>query len=170
MAKIRNDILLAALSSTSGSGPVAGTNAAGRPMINIPLAAGEARAVAKARADSQTAAVTTDEGTAVKTDAAMQRPEFGVQSVDVFHSPEIREVDPSDWHGEVAQVIRIHAVKQPMVVIADGEGRVIEQDAATRAAGDLWTYTTIAPATDGPWLIVTTRALPEHLTEVRFGE
>jgi hypothetical protein len=169
MAKIRNDILLQALNHTTGEGPAAGFNPAGRPLLTIPLTVDEGGAVTRALAESQTAEVTTDEGTAVKTDAAMLRPEYGVQSVDLFHGAEIRKVDPGDWHGEVAQVIRIHAAGQPSVVIADGEGHVTEQGVGTGPDGDLWTYMTVSPATDGPWLIVTTRALPEHLTEVRFG-
>jgi hypothetical protein len=171
MARIRNDILLQALDSSAAHGPAAGVNAAGRPLVTVPLKADERGAVMRALAESQTAEVTTDEGTAVKTDAAMLRPEFIATHVELFHGTEIGKVDAGDWHGEAGQVIRIHAADatQPTVVIADGEGLVIEQGKATRAEGDLWIYTTMATATDGPWLIVTTRTLPEHLTEVKFG-
>ncbi len=172
MTKIRNDILLQALNNTTGEGPAAGFNPAGRPIITIPLRGDEGAEVSKALGQAQKAASTVYEDIAVKTDAFMLRPEYIVQSVDVFHGAEIREVDPADWHGENGQVIRIHAAGAvpPTVVIADGEGRVIEQDVAARTDDGLWTYTTIAPATDGPRLFVTTRELPPHLMEVKFGE
>jgi hypothetical protein len=171
MTKIRNDIQLQALGRTSGQGLEAGVNAAGRPIITIPLAAGEVATVSKARADSKAAAVTINEGIADKTDAAMLRPEYIVNSVDVFRGLEIRAVDPSDWHGEAGQVIRIHAEDeaQVTVVITDGDGLVIEQGLAARHDGGEWTYATIAIATDGPRIFATARELPEHLTEVRFG-
>jgi hypothetical protein len=171
MARIRNDILLQALGSSAAHGPAAGVNAAGRPLVTVPLKAAERGAVSKALAESKKAAVTIDEGIADKTDAALLRPEFIVTHVELFRGAEIRSVDAGDWHGEPGQVICIHAADaaQPTVVIADGEGLVIEQGGATHAEGDLWIYTTIATATDGPWLMVTTRELPEHLTEVKFG-
>jgi hypothetical protein len=171
MARIRNDIQLQALSRNSGQGLEAGANAAGRPIITIPLVVGEVALVSKARTESKKAAVTINEGIADKTDAALLRPEYIVNSVDVFRGAEITAVDPGDWHGEVSQVIRIHAgdEAQVTVVLTDGDGLVIEQGAAARHDGGEWTYTTIATATDGPWVFVTARELPEHLVEVKFG-
>src|SRR5215207_9694621 len=138
MARIRNDILLQALSSSAAHGPAAGVNAAGRPLVTVPLKAAESGAVSRALAESKQAAVTIDEGIADKSDAALLRPEYIVTHVELFRGDEIRTVDAGGWHGEAGQVIRVHAAKQPMVVIADGEGLVIEQGAAARAEGDLW--------------------------------
>jgi hypothetical protein len=167
MAKIRNHILLQGLSSTTGQGLTAERNECGRPILSIPLTADEryrvSKALASAWAESHVAAFMAFDGVAEKTDA-----EPSVQAVDMFHGWEICEVDPSDWHGEAGGVIRLHTrhASDPIVVITDGEGRVIEQGPATVTDGDVWTYTTSTTAPQGPRLIVTARDLPAHLQEV----
>ncbi len=168
MAKIRNDILLQGLSSTTGQGLTAERTASGRPILSIPLTVDEKYRVSKALAESHAAAYLSYQGVDDKTAAALMAPDYMLESVDMFHGLEIREVDPSDWHGEAGQVIRLHArhASDPIVVITDGEGRVIEQGRATGADGDLWTYTTSTTAPEGPRLIVTARDLPRHLEQV----
>jgi hypothetical protein len=160
MAKIRNDILLQGLSSTTGQGLTAERDETGRPILSIPLTADERFTVSRALADSHYAS-----------SAACEEmdEEANVQAVDMFHGWEIREVDPSDWHGEAGGVIRLHTryVTDPIVVITDCEGRVIEQGVATGPdSGDVWTYRTSTTAPDSPRLIVTARDLPSHLQEV----
>jgi hypothetical protein len=169
MAKIRNDIPLRALSGAAGQGLEARMNAAGRPIVVISLTEMEKPLLAKAKARAVVTESRTLEGIQHKVEGVL-RPEYMVQTLDLFRGDEIRDVDASDWHGDVGQVIRLHASesKQVTVVISDGNGLVIEQGPATRSEGDLWTYMTMATATDGPHVIVTTRELPPHLVEVLF--
>jgi hypothetical protein len=168
MAKIRNDILLQGLSSTTGQGLTAERDETGRPILSIPLTDDERFAVSRALADSHYASSAACEEMDGETAVGL-RAEPGVQAVDMFHGWEIREVDPSDWHGEAGGVIRLHTryVTDPIVVITDCEGRVIEQGVATGPDGsDVWTYRTSTTAPDSPRLIVTARDLPAHLQEV----
>jgi hypothetical protein len=167
MAKIRNDILLQGLSSTTGQGLTAERNEAGRPILSIPLTVDERHLVARAMAQSHLAAFMAYHGIAETTDAA-PGVESIVRAVDMFHGWEICAVDPSDWHGEASGVIRLHTrhASDPIVVITDCEGRVIEQGAATVTDGGVWTYTTSTTAPQDPHLIVTARDLPAHLEEV----
>lgn len=170
MAKIRNDLILQRLGRADEHPLNAQPNAAGRPKLVIPLTEAERRALIPA----VEGAVLTEEKsyqsqTTEKSDA-MARPEFSVQSADVYRGAEIGEVDLSDWHGDAGQMIRVHAPAAPQVtvVITDGDGLALEQGEAARGLGGLWTYTTLAIATDGPQVIVTARVLPPHLTEVDF--
>lgn len=166
MAKIRNDIPLQAL-STVLTGRM---NAAGRPMLVIPLTEEEKRTLSNAKVHAIDIESKTQDGILPKVEGVL-RPEYMVQTLDLFRGAEVREVDASDWHGDVGQEIRVHAADaaQVMVVISDGDGLVIEQGAATRTEGDMWTYKTIATATDGPRLVVAARSLPEHLVVVLFN-
>jgi hypothetical protein len=167
MAKIRNDIPLQALSAAL----TARMNAAGRPMLAIPLTEEEKRVLPNAKVHALETEAESYDGILHKVEGVL-RPEYMVQTLDLFRGAEVREVDASDWHGDVGQEIRVHAADaaQVTVVICDGDGLVIEQGAAIRTAGDIWMYTTIATATDGPRLVVVARSLPEHLAEVRLGE
>lgn len=171
MAKIRNDIPLRALSGAAGQGLEARMNAAGRPIVVLSLTAAEQPVLTEAQVHAAVTEANTQDGILPKAEGVL-RPEYMAQTLDLFRGDEIQEVDASDWHGDVGQVIRIHAhgAGQVTVVIADGNGLVIEQGLATRAEGDMWTYMTMATATDGPRLVVTTRVLPEHLVEVLFNE
>jgi hypothetical protein len=167
MAKIRNDIPLQALSA----GLDARMNAAGRPMLVIPLTEEEKRTLSNAKVHALETEAESYDGILHKVEGVL-RPEYMVQTLDLFRGAEIRDADASDWHGDVGQDIHVHAADASgvTVVISDGDGTVIEQGAATHTEGDTWTYKTMATATDGPRLVVAAHALPDHLMEVRLGE
>lgn len=167
MAKIRNDIPLQALSGDGGQGLEARMNAAGRPIVVLSLTAAEKSVLSEAQVHAAVTEANTQDGILPKVEGVL-RPEYMAQTLDLFRGNEIRDVDASDWHGDVGQVIRVHGAGQVTVVICDGNGLVIEQGVAAHTEGDLWTYMTMATATDGPRLVVTTQKLPEHLVEVLF--
>jgi len=71
---------------------------------------------------------------------------------DWFHPPEIKEIDISDWHGQIGQTIRVQAiddvqVKQVNVMITDENDVILEQGVAMAEEGGWWTYRTTAAAT-----------------------
>jgi hypothetical protein len=72
---------------------------------------------------------------------------FNVAVADWFSHPEVTQIDPSGWTGEVGQTIFIEARDDVLVSgvtlsIQDSNGNILEQGAATLSDNTMWSYTT----------------------------
>jgi hypothetical protein len=99
------------------------------------------------------------------------RTAYNVAIADWFHPPEIEMIDLSGWTGRPGESIRVRAlddvmVRRVMVLIADGEDKVIEQGAAVQEEDDSWwVYTTTETASSSSRVIALAEDLPGHVTQ-----
>jgi len=180
MAKVRNNIVIQGLSGTLGDQVTIKQDKAGRTIVGVKPTFSENRqfteqqraqqekfkeatAYAKTAAQSEEAYATRAEGT--------PQSAYNVAVADWFHTPEIGEIDLSEWTGQAGQAIRIKAqddvrVTRVTVVITDEQEAVIEQGAAMNGGGVWWVYMTTAAASGQPRVIATAEDLPGHIARV----
>jgi hypothetical protein len=90
---------------------------------------------------------------------------------DWFHPPEIKEINLSEWNGQVGQLIRVQAlddvqVQKVSVVITDESDVVLEQGLADPEDGGWWVYRTTTSSSGNPKVLVAAEDLPGHVTEM----
>jgi hypothetical protein len=179
MAKVRNNVIVRGLSGSFGDQMVIKIDKAGRTIVSnkpefdedrafTPAQQAqqerfrEARAYAKDAKDLEVYAQKA-EGTPMSSS--------NIAMADWFHAPEIKEIDLSDWTGQIGQCIRIQAmddveVKQVSVVITDENDAVLEQGAASKEDAVWWMYRTTATATGNPKVLAAAEDLPGHITQM----
>jgi hypothetical protein len=97
---------------------------------------------------------------------------YNVAVADFFHAPDIREVDMSDYSGQVGDVIRIKvtddfSVQQVSVKIENADATFVEEgEAALSSDGLSWIYTATAAneSLSGDKITVTATDRPQNIS------
>jgi len=92
---------------------------------------------------------------------------FNVAVADWFSQPQVMDIDPTQWTGEVGQIIRIQAQDEVMlatvsVLIQDANGNILEQGEAVPFEDLWWYYTTTSQLAQSSTLqvVATAQDLP----------
>jgi hypothetical protein len=180
MAKVRNNVVVRGLSGSFGDQMVIKIDKAGRTIVSNKPEFDENRVFTPAQQAQQerfreaSVYAKDSKDLEVYADKAAGTPKhpYNVALADWMHPPEIKEIDLSEWTGQVGQCIRIQAmddvqVKQVSVVITDEQDALLEQGAAVKDSdSSWWTYQTQTVVTGNPKVLVAAEDLPGHITEM----
>lgn len=179
MAKVRNNVVIRGLSGSFGEQMVIKMDKAGRTIVSNKPEFDENREFTPAQQAQQErfrdarvyAKDAKDLAVYIQKAEGTPRSAANIAMADWFHPPEIKEIDISDWHGQIGQTIRVQAiddvqVKQVKVMITDENDVILEQGMAMVEEGGWWTYRTTAAATGNPAVLVSAEDLPGHITEL----
>ena len=177
MARVRRNIVVEGLAGMLASQLVFKHDKAGRTIISIKPRFDENREFTPAQMAQQERfqEATAYAKDAIQTEAVYAEKAVGtamsaynVAVADWFHTPEVTEIDVSNYTGQEGQVIRarvmddVQVTRVTMVITTDA-GEVVEQGEMTHEQGVWYTYTTVDTCPDGPArVIVTGLDLPGH--------
>lgn len=179
MAKVQNNIVVKGLSGSLGDQLVIKRDKAGRTIVGVKPEFSENRQFTEAQQTQQeafrqaTAYAKSSKGENVYVEKAQGTPlsAYNVAVADWLHSPEILDIDMSNWTGQAGQLLRVKAqddikIQQVTVVITDETDAVLEQGSATQSDGLWWNYTTTAATSGNAKVIVSVQDMPGHIAQM----
>jgi hypothetical protein len=168
MARVRKNVAMEGLGGTLGNQLVLKHDKMGRTIVCIRPHFGPNRVFTEAQLSHQDRF---REATAYARDAARREAIYAEKAAagaysayntavaDWFHPPEVREIDVSGYGGQAGETIRARVTDDVMVtgvsiVIATGDGTVVEQGEMSYEQGQWYVYTTTASCPPGAATVV----------------
>ena len=183
MAKVDKNIVITGLSGSLGDQLVIQTGKGGQTIIRTKPRPSDQPASPAQQAQRERfqeavayAKDAKDEAVYVGKAAGTTQSAFNVATADWLHAPEVVEVDLAGWSGGVGETLRAKVwddvkVAQVTFVIAQADGTLVEQGAATHAGGLWWEYVTTVDHPGGAGTVVTTASdLPGHTASLEAGK